>query len=158
MNQLVVVAFDNLDDARRVMASLRGLEKQGQIAFEDTAIVSREPDGTTHVRNEVSGTTETAAAIGGAIGLLVTFFFPLVGVVVGAAAGAAVGALLHTGVEGRFVDEVKRTLTPGRSALFLVVKQANADALVAALRPFEGEVLQTTLDPDLEDSLRQALE
>jgi uncharacterized membrane protein len=158
MNQLVVVTFDNVEDAKRALATFRDLERLGQISFEDTAIVSRDPDGKTHVRNEVSGTTETAAVIGGALGLLVSFLFPVVGVVVGAAAGAAVGALLHTGVEGPFVDEVKRTLTPGRSALFLVVRSANADALVAALRPYEGDVLQTTLDPDLEASLRQALD
>ena len=60
MNQLVVVAFDHFDDARSPLKSLRGLEKQERIRFEDTALVERDPDGTAHVKNEVSGTTETA--------------------------------------------------------------------------------------------------
>ncbi len=157
MNQLVVIAFDHVDAARAALRSLRELERDGQIAFEDTAIVSRDPDGTTHVRNEVSGTTELAAVIGGAIGALVTFVFPVAGIVLGAAAGAAVGAAMHTGVEGSFVEDVKATLTPGRSALFLVVRTMNADALAAALRPYEGQVLQTTLDPELEQTLKDAL-
>jgi uncharacterized membrane protein len=157
MNQLVVVSFDDVDAARRALASLRDLERRGQMSFEDTAIISRDPDGTTHVRNEASGTTETAALIGGVIGAFAAFVFPVAGIAFGAAAGAAVGASLGTGVEGSFVDEVKAKLTPGRSALFLVTKAVNADALVAALRPFEGEVVQTTLAPDLEQALAEAL-
>ena len=157
MNQLIVVAFDHFDDARNAMKTLRALERDGRIRFEDTALVERDPDGTAHVRNEVSGTTETAAVIGAVIGGIVTFVFPLAGIVLGAALGAAVGAAMKTGVEGTFVDEVKKTLRPGRSALFLVVKEAQADAVMAALRPFKGDVIQTTLPTETEDALRAAL-
>ena len=158
MNQLIVVGFDHLADARAAMKRLRALEAEGRIRFEDTAIVEREPDGTAHVRNEVSGTTETAAFLGAAIGGLVGFIFPLAGIAIGAALGAAVGAALDKGVSGDFIDEVKSTLTPGRSALFLVVKEADADAVIAALRDFRGDVIQTTLDSEAEEALRQALD
>lgn len=157
MNQLVVIAFDHFDDARNAMRNLRGLEREGKIRFEDTAIVERDPNGTAHVRNEVSGTTETAALVGAVIGGIVTFVFPLAGMAIGAALGAAVGALLDRGVSGSFVDEVKQTLRPGRSALFLVIKESYADAVMAALREFHGDVIQTTLDSDGEEALRQAL-
>ena len=158
MNQLLVIAFDHFDDAKNAMANLRALERDGQIRFEDTAIVEREPDGTAHVRNEVSGTTETASAIGAVIGGLVTFVFPLAGIALGAALGALVGRSLDRGVSDTFVDEVKTTLRPGRSALFLVVKESNADAAMAALRGFRGDVIQTTLDSDAEEGLRRALD
>ncbi len=157
MNQLIVVGFDHLEDARAAMKRLRALEADGRVRFEDTAVVEREPDGTAHARNEVSGTTETAAFLGAAIGGLVTFIFPLAGIAIGAALGAAVGAALDKGVSGDFVDEVKNTLTPGRSALFLVVKDADADAVNAALRDFRGDVIQTTLDSEAEEALRNAL-
>jgi uncharacterized membrane protein len=158
MTQLLVIAFDHFDDARTAMAGLRSLEHEGQIRFEDTAIVQRDPDGTAHVRNEMSGTTETATAIGAVIGGLVTFVFPLAGIALGAALGAFVGRSLDRGVSDRFVDEVKQTLRPGRSALFLVVKSSNADAVLAALRQYHGDVIQTTLDSEAEEALRQALE
>jgi uncharacterized membrane protein len=61
-------------------------------------------------------------------------------------------------VSDAFVDEVKLTLRPGRSALFLVVKESNADATLAALRAYKGDVVQTTLDSETEEALRQALE
>ena len=157
MNQLIVVAFDHLDDARKAMKRLRDLEADGRIAFEDTAIIERDPDGKAHVRNEVSGTTEGAAAIGAIVGGVLGFAFPLAGIALVAALGAAVGSLLDTGVSGDFIDDMKDTLTPGKSALFLVVKQADADPVIAALRDFEGEVIQTTLDSEAEEALRQAL-
>ena len=88
---------------------------------------------------------------------LVGFLFPLAGIAIGAAVGAAIGAAMDTGVSADFIDQVKKTLTPGRSALFLVVKEADADAITAALRQFKGEIIQTNLDSEAEDALRQAL-
>jgi uncharacterized membrane protein len=157
MNQLLVVAFDHFDDARTAMASLRSLERAGRIRFEDTAIVERDPDGTAHVKNEVSGTTETATVVGALVGGIVAFAFPLAGIAIGAALGAAIGAALDRGVSADFVDEVKTTLRPGRSAMFLVVRESDADATLAALRPFKGDVIQTTLDSEAEEALRQTL-
>jgi len=157
MNQLVVIAFDHFEDARGALESLRGLEAGGRIRFEDTALIERDPDGTAHVKNEVSGTTETAAVVGAVIGGVVGFLFPVVGAAIGAAAGAAVGAALRTGVEPAFVDEVKETLRPGRSALFLVIRESDLDATLAALRQFRGDVIQSTLTSEAEEALRSAL-
>jgi uncharacterized membrane protein len=157
VNQLMVIAFDHFDDARNAMKALRDLERAGRIRFEDTAIVERDPDGNVHVKNEVSGTTETAALVGAVIGSLVTFAFPPLGLAIGAAVGAVVGTVLDTGVSSAFIDDVKTTLRPGRSALFLVVKQAEADAIMAALRPYRGDVIQTTLDSEGEEALRDAM-
>jgi uncharacterized membrane protein len=157
MNQLVVIAFDHFDDARAALRSLRGLEAGGRIRFEDTALIERDPDGTAHVKNEASGTTETAAVVGALIGGFVGFVFPVAGAVIGAAAGAAVGSALRTGVEPAFVDEVKETLRPGRSALFLVIKDSDLDASLGALRQFRGDVVQSTLSSEAEEALRSAL-
>jgi uncharacterized membrane protein len=157
VNDLIVVVFDRLDDARNAMRTIRQLETDGRVELEDTAIVERAEDGKVRVKDEVSGATEKGAAVGALIGAVLTFFFPIVGVVVGGTVGALVGSMLRTGVEKDFVDEVKRELSPGRSALFLVVRHADADALVAAMRPFKGQVLHTTLPADAEEELREAL-
>jgi uncharacterized membrane protein len=157
MNQLIVVAFDHLEDARKAMKRLREIESEGAISFEDTAIIERLPDGTAKVRNELSGTTETGAVLGALVGAVVMFAFPLVGAALGAVAGAAVGAALDKGVSPSFIADVKGTLTPGRSALFLVVREANVDATRAALDGLSGDVIQTTLDSEAEEELRRAL-
>ena len=157
MSQVVVVSFNTETDAQSAMASLRGLEKEGQIHFEDTAIVVHGADGKFQVKNEASGTTETGAVVGALLGGLLFVVFPIAGIALGAAAGAGVGALLGNGVDGKFVQEVKKTLPAGKSALFLVIKDANADATIPALRRFHGEVIQTTLDDDTEKALRDAM-
>ena len=157
MSQVVALSFNSEDDARNALASLRGLEKAGQIHFEDTAIVAHGTDGEFAVKNEASGTTETGAVVGAVLGGLLFVVFPIAGIALGAAAGAGVGALLGNGVDGDFVKEVKEQLPPGKSALFLVIKDANADATIPALRRFHGEVIQTTLDEDTESALRDAM-
>jgi uncharacterized membrane protein len=116
-------------------------------------VIERDADGTAHVRNEVSGTTETATVIGAVIGGIVTFAFPLAGIAIGAALGAAIGAAMETGVSREFAQDVKEKLQPGKSALFLIVKQADLDPVIAALRQFHGQIIQTTL-PQAEGALR----
>ncbi|HET9344878.1 MAG TPA: DUF1269 domain-containing protein [Candidatus Limnocylindrales bacterium] len=157
MSQVVVVSFESEDEARSALGSLRGLEREGMVSFEDTAIVVHRSDGKFEVKNEASSTTEAGAVVGALIGGLVFFMFPLAGIALGAAAGAGVGAAIGNGVDGKFVAEVKSKLPPGKSALFLVVKDAVADATIPALRRYHGEVIQTSLDEDTEQALRAAL-
>jgi uncharacterized membrane protein len=157
MSQLVVLGFDSEDQAQAALKGLRDLEKAGRISFEDTAVITRDAEGKVHVKNEASGTTEAGAVIGGVIGGFVTFLFPLAGIAIGAAAGAGIGAMIGNSIDGKFVDDVKEELEPGKSALFLLVKGADRSAALAVLRNYHGEVIQTTLDEDAEEQIRQAL-
>ena len=157
MSQVVAIAFDSEDDARNALKSLRGLEQAGQIKFEDTAIVVHHADRGYEVKNEASSATETGAVIGAVLGGLLFVVFPVAGIALGAAAGAGIGAAYHAGVDGKFVEDVKASLPAGKSALFLVIQNANADATVPALRRYHGEIIQTSLDDDTEEALRQAL-
>jgi uncharacterized membrane protein len=156
MTDLIVVSFDDLSAARAAMADLRRIEREGLVKFEDSAIIERGEDGQVHVKNELSGATETGAAVGALIGGVVTFFFPVIGIAVGGAVGGAIGSLMHSGVEGSFVDEVKEQLSVGKSALFLAVKSGTS-SVITALRPYSGEVIQTTLDGEAEEALKDAM-
>ena len=157
MSQVVVVSFESEADAQSALKSLRSLEQAGAIHFEDTAIVVHHADDNYEVKNEASSATETGAVIGAVLGGLLFVVFPIAGIAAGAAAGAGIGAVMHSGVDGKFVDEVKAQLPAGKSALFLVIKDAVADATIPALRKFHGEVIQTSLDDDVEQALRDAL-
>ena len=157
MSQVVVVSFDSEQDAQSALKSLRGLEQADAIHFEDTAIVVHRADGEYELKNEASSATETGAVVGALLGGLLFVVFPIAGLAVGAAAGAGIGAALHTGVDGKFIEEVKAQLPAGKSALFLVIKDAVADATIPALRRYHGEVIQTSLDDDTEQALRDAL-
>ena len=66
-------------------------------------------------------------ALGGAFwGLLfgLIFLVPLLGAAVGAATGAFAGALTDVGIDDGFIKEVRETVTPGTSALFLMTSDA----------------------------------
>jgi len=158
MSDLIVIKFNGADTAERALASVRDVQGSGALGLNDTAVVSSDAAGNVRVRNEWSSGAETGAVIGGFVGALVTFLFPPAGAAVGAGFGALIGSKLQTGVEKGFVEDVAESLTPNTSALFLIVKSGSAaDAVVTAFRTFEGTVYQTTLSPDLEDSLRRAL-
>jgi uncharacterized membrane protein len=157
MSQLVVLGFDSEEQALEALKSLRQLEHDGRISFEDTAVVSHGLDGKFQVKNEASSTTETGAAVGAILGGFVTFLFPVAGIAIGALAGAGIGSLMDRGISGDFVKDVKAELEPGKSALFLLVKGADRAAALGVLRNFHGDVIQTTLDPDAEQAIRDAL-
>ncbi len=158
MSELVAIAFDREDDARSALAEMRVLEGERVLKLTDSAVVAKDPDGTLHVKNEVSSGTETGAVVGGAIGLLTSFLFPVAGAVVGAAAGAYIGGkIAGDAVDDGFVKDVGAALKPDTSALFLMIRENDAAALRAALEPYEGRVYQTTLSDELKGSLDRAL-
>jgi uncharacterized membrane protein len=157
MSRIVVIGFDSEEEARAALHTLRNVEKQGGIKFEDTAIVAMDADGKVHVKNEASAATEVGAVVGGIMGGLLIVAFPIAGIALGAAAGAGIGAATGSGIDGKFVDEIKSQLTPGTSALFLQIQDANADMAIASLRAYHGRVIQTSLDEETEEALRSAL-
>lgn len=158
-SSLIVLAFDTMDEAEQVHEALVKGKKEGLVTIEDAAVVVKDAEGKVHVKNQVSRTTWAATGVGGALGLLIgSIFFPIGGLVLGLAGGAVVGRLMDLGVDGKFVKDVGEQIKPGTSALFVLVKGENPAAEVAILRPYKGHVLQTTLDSDAEQAIRDALE
>ena len=157
MKDLVVVTFANEADGAAALARVRELAGNGQLEIGDSAVITKDADGKTHVSNEVSSDTKTGTIVGGFLGLLLgLFFLPVFGIIAGGAIGALFGRSIGQSVDPKFVDDVTAELTPGTSALF-VLASGSAGALVQALRPFQGKVFQTTLDTDLEQALNDAL-
>jgi uncharacterized membrane protein len=156
MSDLVVLMFDDEQTAGAALQTVRAQQKAGLIHLNDTAVISKAQDGTVRTKNEVSSATEIGAVAGGALGLVLGFMFPLAGLAVGAAGGAAIGAMLDQGVDRNFRKQVTEELKAGQSALFLVFNQLHPTVL-QALHPYHGRVLQTTLDSDLEERLKRAV-
>jgi len=156
MSDVIVLVLDGENSAEAALKSLRALEHEDAIHFEDTAVVRKDQKGKVHVNNELSGRTETGAVAGAFIGPLLMLVFPGVGLIFGALAGGAIGALLGEGVDRKFIKEVSDALQPGTSALFLVTK-AIQPAVFDALKPFSGKIYHTSLSEDVEERLTRAL-
>jgi len=158
MSNLIVITFDNADEAGKVREAIHKGEHQGQISLDDSAVVVRDEQGKVHVKNQMDRGVKVGAVTGGILGLLIGgLFFPVAGLVVGILGGMGVGKLAHLGIQKDFVKKVSGDLQPGTSALFLIIRQANANAVLGALKPFEGNVYQTSLDPEDEKELRHVL-
>jgi uncharacterized membrane protein len=157
MSDLIVITFENEGDGPAALRSLRGLEKEAGLRLDDTAVIVKGADGAVRVKNELDSGTEAGAVVGGVIGALVFVMFPVAGIVAGAAAGGLVGHALDRNIDQTFVRDVSAALTPGSSALFAHVREENPAALVAALGAYRGRVYQTTLAPDVEEEIQQAL-
>ena len=159
---LIVIAFDTEEKAEEVLETMKSTQKQGFLNLEDTVVVKKDADGKVHSKNAMDKTTKEGVVAGGFLGLFLTaFFFGPVGwlgaALIGGAAGGGIGALMKKGVDKDFIKDVSETIQPGTSALFLVVRSANADVAMAALRQYEGKVLQSTLPEDAEETLERSL-
>ena len=158
MANLVVITFDNAEEAGKVRESLRSIEKQGLLSLDDSAVIVKDEAGKIHVKNQTDRGVVVGAVGGGMLGVLIgSIFFPFAGFIGGALAGAVVGKMADLGVDQKFVHEVGAALKPDSSAIFIMVREANATAAIAALKPYQGKVYHTSLPGETEQELRDIL-
>ena len=156
MSDLVAVAYPDLATAKQVVGNLDEARKGHLIELDDLVIVEHRADGKVklHQPSLTAGGALGGAAWGGLIGLI--FFVPFVGMALGAATGAAMGAMADAGVDDDFMKELGTRLQPGGAAIIALVRNVNAEKLLAEVK-IPGEVIQTSLDSETEDALRDAL-
>lgn len=98
MSELVVVGFNDTQEADRALNELVRLQKEHLIDLEDAVVAIRSPDGTVRIKQSVNlvGMGAAQGGLSGALwGSLVGLLFlnPLLGLAAGAAVGAGSGAL-----------------------------------------------------------------
>jgi len=158
MSTLIAVGFKDEFIADTVLLELRKLQREHLIDLEDAAVVIRNQEGKVRIKQTQELTT--AGALGGGFwGLLFGFIFfnPLLGWAIGALAGAVSGALTDIGIDDNFIREIGSTITPGTSAIFVLVRKATSDKVLEDLSKFEGKVLKTSLSNEDEAKLQAVL-
>jgi uncharacterized membrane protein len=157
MANLFVLAFQTEDGAQRTLQEVIQLQKQELIVVEDAATAIHHLDGKIKVKQATNLTG--AGAMGGAFwGMLfgLIFFVPFAGMAVGAATGALMGKLNDYGIDDKFIKQVSKKVKPGNSALFLLTHGAQKEKVIDALKPFGGELIQSSLSPAQEAELKEA--
>lgn len=158
MSNLIVVVFDEAEEAGNVRATLKSVEHEGRLRLDDSAVVVKDADGKIHVKDQMDRGVKVGAVTGGLLGLLLaSIFFPIGGLIIGAVAGGLIGSAAGLGISKSFIKEVSESMTENSSALFIIVRDGDPDLAVAALRPYQGKILQTTLSEEDEETLRRAL-
>ena len=158
MSELIAIAYDDMFKAEEVRLTLAKLQKEHLIELGDAAVVVKDTEGKVQLKQAVN-LTGMGAVSGGFWGLLIgtLFFMPLAGLAIGAATGAISGALTDIGVDVDFMRELAETMSPGTSALFILVRKFTPDKVLEEIAPYGGKVLRTSLTKDKEAELQEVL-
>lgn len=166
MADLIVVGFEKPDEADKVLLRLAQLRREYLIDLEDAVVVVRDEGGKLHLKQSFNlpaiGATSglTSGGLWGALlGLL--FLNPLAGFVIGGAVGASAGAisgsLMDYGIDDNFIRSLGETIPASSSALFVLVRKAQPEKVLAEFSDIRGKVLRTSLSPEQEKRLQEAL-
>ena len=158
MLQLVAIAYPDMDTAERVRQVLVRASEEGLARLEDAVVVERTLDGKAklhQLRSMAKHGAAVGAAGGAAIGLL--FLAPLLGAAIGAASGGLGGKLSEEGIDDLFMKDLGARLRPGAAALIVLGSTDARDELIERVKPYGGEVVQTSLDWTAEQQLREAV-
>jgi uncharacterized membrane protein len=153
-SSLVVLRFDTPEGAEQGLTLAAKLQKEHLFELLDAATVTwrkaKKKPKTRHVRDSTCAGACDGAFSGMLFGWL--FFAPFLG----AAFGDAIGALsAHFGIGKDFLDQVRGKVTPGSSAVFLLVVQVTTDRVVEAFKAApKFEVIASNLSHELTRSSR----
>ena len=158
MSNLVAIAYDDLDQAQRVMGTVGELVKEHSLTLEDAVIVEHRENGKLKLHQpSLAGLGAASGALwGGVIGLL--FLVPVFGMAVGAAAGAVGGAASDVGVDDNFVKELGAQLPAGGAAVIVLVEESTRDKVVPEVSKYGGRLIQSSLSNEQEEAFQQALD
>jgi len=131
--------------------------------IDDVAVVSRSKHGHLRVHSTWAQDESTSAGLGwgavtgGLIGLLAGPGGALAGAALGASMGGLIGVTEDVAFDDPKLDEFAAALDKDTSALILVGEESTLLDFSAAVEPFGGEVIETTLDEKDIKALRKAL-
>ena len=160
MSILIVVGYKDIHKAEEVRLQLGKLQRDYLLDLEDAVVVVKNDKGKVKV-HQAFDLTAAGAMSGGFWGSLIGLMFlnPLLGLAVGASAGAVSGALTDVGIDDNFMKELGATLTPGSSALFVLLRKPSAapDKVLEELKGTGGTILKTSLSHEDEAKIQAAL-
>jgi uncharacterized membrane protein len=155
---LIAITFAGPDQAGEALHTLRQFEHRGTLHLTDTAVITKDPDGKVHTKNELDSGVELGIGVVGTLGLLIASVLPVAGLAVGLAGGALAGSQIHAGIDRQFMERLRDELKPGTSALLLMVADVKPHAIPEireAMRSLDGTLYETALSPEAERSLRE---
>ncbi len=157
MATLTVWKFSTPGGAAEAATRLQDLAERGVVVVHDAASVSWEKRAKKPETRQLAG-TGAAGSLGDSFwGLLfgLIFLVPLLGAAIGAATGAVAGSLNDVGIDDTFINKVRDQITPGTSALFVLIPDAARATIGAELAVHQSvELFFTNLSAEQELALR----
>jgi uncharacterized membrane protein len=136
------------------------MEGDGLLDIDETAVIAKKDEKRVRVSQDVNVVSKDQH-VGHLIGLVaanLTGTMPLI--LAGTAVGRLVGRFSDHGVTNTFINQVKKELQPGTSALLLYARSdpERRKNVAEGLRAFSPKLLETDLPPELEQEIKAALQ
>jgi len=147
MDRMLVVVFGNEKSAYEGSRALQQLDDDGSIAVYAGAVVTKNADGTSTVK-EGKDAAPWGTLAGTAVGSLIGILGGPAGLLVGAASGALVGAipdLENSRVGSDFLDDVAKALTPGKVAVVAEIDEEWTTPVDTRMEALGGYIYRRSL-------------
>jgi uncharacterized membrane protein len=149
--QIAVAAFRDMDAASIVLVDLKQAKRMGMIDLMDAAVITKDASGKTKIRE----TNDMGAGKGATIGALIGAVLSLIAGPLGwmALGGGIIGGiaakLSDSGFPQDQLAKLAARLTPGSSALVVVIEQKWLAQLEAAFQRHDAEMLAGDVETEL---------
>ena len=148
MSHLWAVGYDDMGRAAQVRAEISRLGERHCLVLLDTAVAVRYPDGSVTLDGEpfVIATGSRRHSFASFLAGLALAAPPLTAAAVGGLMRSTGGAAAEVGIDDAFVSEVQSLMKPGTSALFVLDREGDMEAILQGIRGLGGAVLKTNVD------------
>ena len=155
MNKMMVAVFDSESAAFDGLSALKELHRSGDISLYSTAVVTKDTAGKLAVK-QAADQGPLGTGLGMLTGSLVGLLAGPAGVAVGASLGALTGLLFDlnkSGTDVGFIDEVSKSITPGKAAVLADVDEGWTTPVNTRLEQKGGLVFRRLRSEVVEDQL-----
>jgi uncharacterized membrane protein len=144
-DKVVVVAFAEDAKAYEALATVKQLDRDGRIELVEGVVVTRDPDGRVHIKDEAGDDNLVGTASGGLIGLLIGILGGPLGVLLGGATGLLLGSLYDlqdADTTESALGEVSKSVQVGRNSLLAQVIEQVPEVLDGEMALLGGTVIR----------------
>ena len=159
-DKVVVVAFSDEGKAFEALATIKQLDRDGQIDLVEAAVVTRDQDGRVDMKDEAGDDSVLGTASGGLIGLLIGILGGPLGILLGGATGLLLGSLWDLDdaeTTESALGEVSKSVRVGHKSLLAQVVEQNPEVLDTAMAQLGGTVVRRPVY-EIEDEIARAQE
>jgi len=155
MNKMLVAVFDTEPAAFEGLTALRDLHREGDITLYASAVMVKDKTGKINVKQGADD-----GPVGTAVGLLTGSLIGILGGPAGLALGASLGGLTgflfdldQSGIGATFLDDICKTLTPGKAAVVAEVEESWTTPVDTRVHKLGGTVFRRLRSEVVEDQL-----
>jgi uncharacterized membrane protein len=155
---LYIAGYDDPEAAKEDFAALKKAQREGIVFIEGAVLISRDDDGTMHVKETGDHDVLKGAAFGLGAGLVVGLFAPplLGALVVGGVVGGLIGKLVKSHEENKIQKDVEDTIPPGTSGIVAVFEEVWVDEVERQLKKAVKKACKEA-DKETAKELKEAL-